>query len=73
MGFVFLACARVGLSACVWFLGAVRVPRVWCAGCRESGEGTCCLVLSPLFLLLAERMTGLEPAASTLGGWRSSC
>ena len=73
MGFVFLACARVGLSACVWFLGVVCVPRVWCAGCRGSGEGTCCLVLSPLFLLLVERMTGLEPAASTLGGWRSSC
>lgn len=70
---MFLACARVGLRACVWFLGVVRVPRVWLFGCRESGEGTCRLVLSPLFLLLAERMTGLEPAASTLGGWRSSC
>ena len=51
MGFVFLACARVGLRACVWFLGVVRVARVWLFGCRESGEGTCCLVLSPLFLL----------------------
>ena len=51
VGFVFLACARVGLRACVWFLGVVRVPRVWLFGCRESGEGTCRLVLSPLFLL----------------------
>lgn len=49
MGFVFLACARVGLSACVWFLGVVRVPRVWCAGCRESGEGTCLFGSLPAF------------------------
>ena len=51
MGFVFLACARVGLRACVWFLGAARVPRAWCAGCRKAGREPACLVLSPLFLL----------------------
>lgn len=37
MGFVFLACARVGLRACVWFLGVVRVPRVWLFGCERVG------------------------------------
>lgn len=72
MGFVFLACARVGLRACVWFLGVVRVPRVWCAGCRKSGEGTCRLVPFPAFSsFCVEQTTGLEPAASTLVGWRS--
>lgn len=48
MGFVFLACARVGLRACVWFLGVVRPAclvgvRVWGAlgvfGGRVRGRG----------------------------------
>ena len=51
MGFVFLACARVGLLACVWFLGVVRVPRVWLFGCRKAGREPVVWFLSPLFLL----------------------
>lgn len=38
------------VRVCVGWV-APRVPRVWCAGCRKSGEGTYRLVLSPLFLL----------------------
>lgn len=71
VGFVFLACVRVGLRACVWFLGAVRVPRVWCAGCRKAGREPV-VWFSPRFSsFCVERTTGLEPAAFTLGGWCS--
>lgn len=68
MGFVFLACARVGLRACVWFLGVVRVPRVWLFGCRKAGREPV-VWFSPRFSsFCVERTTGLEPAAFTLGG-----
>ena len=46
--------------------------RVRCAGCRKVGEWNPSVWFhSPTFSCV-EQMTGLEPAASTLGGWRSS-
>ena len=65
MGFVFLVCARVrglGCPACL----------VVSCGCRKSGERTCLVGSLPAFSFV-ERMAGLEPAAFTLGGWRSAC
>lgn len=41
-------------------------------GVGKEGEGTCLVGSLPLFFCYVEQMTGLEPAASTLGGWRSS-
>lgn len=48
---MFLACARVGLRACVWFLGVVRVPRVWLFGCRKKRGGNLSFGSLPVFLL----------------------
>lgn len=39
----------------------------------REGEPVSVGSLSLSFSSFVERMTGLEPAASTLGGWRSSC
>ena len=41
-------------------------------GVGKEGEGTCLVGSLPLSFCCVERMTGLEPAAFTLGGWRSS-
>lgn len=39
----------------------------------REGEPVSVGSLSLSFSSFVERMTGLEPAASTLGGWRSAC
>lgn len=41
-------------------------------GVGKRGRGPVWLVPSPSLFCCVEQMTGLEPAASTLGGWRSS-
>lgn len=57
-----------GVMADAWVLVFLRVG----VG-REGGGGLLVLVPSPsLFFCCVERMTGFEPAASTVGGWCSS-
>ena len=68
VGFVFLACARVGLRACVWFLGVVRVPRVWLFGCRKAGREPVVWFSPRFFFFCVGRMAGVGPAAFALGG-----
>lgn len=41
-------------------------------GVGKEGGNLLVLVPSPSLFCCVEQMTGLEPAASTLGGWRSS-
>lgn len=75
-------CGRVlggCVAACV--CGRVLVARergLVCAGRVDKWEGrerelTLTGSLSLPFSSFVERMTGLEPAASTLGGWCSAC
>ena len=80
-------CGRRSFSARVW--GVCGRGRAWlrvagrgrglvCAGRVDKWKGrerepVSVGSLSLSFSSFVERMTGLEPAASTLGGWRSSC
>ena len=41
-------------------------------GVGKEGEGTCWCWFPPPLFCCVERMTGLEPAASTVAWWRSS-
>lgn len=71
---VFGGCAR-GRGR-VWLRVAGRGRGLVCAGRVDKwkgGEPVSVGFLSLSFSSFVERMTGLEPAVSTLGGWRSSC
>ena len=54
-----------------WYYGGCDDVGVFACGCRKRGGEPVWLVPSPSLFCYVERMTGLEPAASTLGGWRS--
>lgn len=69
---MFLACARVGLRACVWFLGVVRVPRVWLFGCRKAGREPVVWFSPRFFFFLCGADDGGEPATSTLAWCHST-
>ena len=68
-------CAGAGGCGCV-FVGRER--GLVCAGRVDKWKGrerepVSVGSLSLSFSSFVERMAGLEPVASTLGGWRSSC
>ena len=62
----------VGCGCVVWARCALLVRVAWVNGERER-EPVSVGSLSLSFSSFVERMTGLEPAASTVGRWRSAC
>ena len=63
----------VVLGRCGWYYVGCADVGVFACGCRKRGGGNLLvLVPSPSLFCCVERMTGLEPAASTLGWWRSA-
>lgn len=67
-------CVTACVCGCAW----ARERSLACAGRVDKwkgreGEPVSVGSLSLSFSSFVERMTGLEPAASTLGGWCSAC